>query len=111
MAMPSTAFVQGVSVDAPSVAEVDGFVWILPVGACHPLLRPPGLRGTCALPPDYEVVAEVQVGEMHRAFLVLQTLARRSVTREFPPTALKHKPYHAQKTVLPYLMEPGAGGC
>ena len=92
--MPSTAFVQGVSVDAPSVAEADGFIWILPVGACQPLPRPPGLRGTSALPPDYEVVAEVQVGETHRAPCAADPCSALWEIKCIVPTA-KHKAHRA----------------
>ncbi len=60
-AMPSTAFVQGVSVDALPVVEVDGLLWIQPPGAPAGSRVLPGLHGRGAIPPDCEVVAEVQV--------------------------------------------------
>lgn len=105
VAMPSTAFVQGVSVDAPSVAEADGFVWIRPLGACQPLSQPPGLRGTCALPPDYEVVAEVQVGETYRAPCAADPCSA-LCDPCVPPTAPKHK---ARRVSGPALLDRAWG--
>lgn len=60
-AMPSTAFVQGVSVEALPVVEVDGLLWIQPPGAPAGSRVLPGLHGRGAIPADCEVVAEVQV--------------------------------------------------
>ena len=97
VAMPSTAFVQGVSVDALSVAEDDGFVWIRPREARQALPQPPGPRGTCALPPGYEVVAEVQVGSMHRVWqhCMLQTLSQRLLSYAHYPLTQSTGPYCA----------------
>ncbi len=55
MAMPSTAFVPGIGVDALRVAEADGVVWMQAPGARAQAPQPPELT-----PPDCVVVAEVQ---------------------------------------------------
>ena len=112
VAMPSTAFVQGVSVDALSVAEADGFVWIRPLGACQPLDLPPGLRGASALPPDYKVVAEVQVGGTSDSGC---TSCRRPFCSAcydgMLRTALEHKGLTCTLGSLLAQGAHGAGGC